>query len=161
MDRHFQIVRAEEEIIHLNIEIHQVITHLHDEEKFLRAHEDSVQPVDSALAHQLCHYCLQCTQFNALHRKHFLKLAVMPGFTGNLETGRAIDKTLLATVKRVAVVTPRANVVDADNGLRRHLEEKADEEEENEQDDEQGARDDEDEDEYVRAQLNIITALQD
>ena len=117
--------------------------------------------MDSALAHQLRRYRLQRTQFNALHHKHFSKLAVMPGFTGNLEPGRAIDKTLLATVKRVAVVTPRANVVDADNGLRRHLEEKADEEEENEQDDEQGARDDEDEYEYVCAQLNIITALQD
>ena len=95
MDQHFQSICAEEEIARLNIEIHRVITHLQDEERFLQAREDCLQKTDSTLAHQLCHYRLQCGRFNGLHWQHFRKLTSMPSFTGTLEPGITVDKALL------------------------------------------------------------------
>ena len=95
MDQHFQIIRAEEEILRLNIEIHHVITHLRDEEHFLQTKEDHLQQTDPTLAYQLHRYRLEWGHFNELHRQRFQKLAVMPGFTGILEPGNAVDKALL------------------------------------------------------------------
>jgi len=173
MDQHFQIIRAEEEITCLNIEICRVITHLRDEEKFLHAHEDNLWPRDSALAHQLCRYWLQRGCFNALHQEWFCQLGSMPGFTGSLEPGNATEKTLLTAINPVDEVDPTANGMnpnnapqicpeqESNNGPGRH--DKQDKHDEQDKHDKQNKHDeqDDDEEEYLQIQLDIITALQD
>ena len=147
MDQHFRIFRAEEEIAHLNIEICQVITHLRNKEKFLRAHEDNVRPRDSALAHQLQCYRLQRGLFNALHQEWFRQLGSMHGFTGSLEPGNAAEKSLPTPINSV-------DVVDSTVSAPERCPEK---EPDNKQEDDDDADDDE---EYLQVQLDIITALQ-
>jgi len=155
MDQHFRIIRAEEEIARLNIEICRVITHLHDEEKFLHAHEDNLRPRDSALAHQLRCYRLQRGRFNALHQERFRQLGSMPGFTGSLEPGNAAEKTLLTAINPVDEVDPTANGMNPNNAPQICPEQ--------ESDNRPGRHDeqDDDEEEYLQIQLDIITALQD
>lgn len=98
MDQHFRLIRAEEEIARLNVEIRRVITHLQDEERFLQAQEHRLQKTDSTLAHQLRHYRLQRGRFSGVHWQRFRKLAAMPGFTGTLEPGIPVDKALLVGI---------------------------------------------------------------
>jgi hypothetical protein len=53
MDQYFKLQQAHKEIQHLNIEIHHVITHLQDEERFLLAKESEIQKTNPALAFQV------------------------------------------------------------------------------------------------------------
>ena len=144
MDQYFRIIWTEEEIACLNIEICQVITHLCDKEKFLHAHEDNVQPRDSALAHQLRCYRLQRGLFNALHQEWFRQLGSMPGFTGSLEPDNAAEKSLLTPINPVNVVDPAVSAPERCP--------------EKEPDNKQKDNNDK---EYLQVQLDIITALQD
>ncbi|KAF8166437.1 hypothetical protein K438DRAFT_1921486 [Mycena galopus ATCC 62051] len=72
MDSYFKILRAQEEIKRLNIEIKRVVTWINDEDLFLRKKEDEYQESDPALAVQI---------------SHFWTLAKLPGFTGSVSPG--------------------------------------------------------------------------
>ncbi|KAJ6596456.1 hypothetical protein B0H10DRAFT_1635061, partial [Mycena sp. CBHHK59/15] len=82
MDNYFKICRAVEEIKRLNIEIRRVITHIRDEEAFLRQKEVETREIKPAISHQISIYREERTRFNALHMARFRKLALSPGFTG-------------------------------------------------------------------------------
>ncbi|KAJ6605731.1 hypothetical protein B0H10DRAFT_1820435, partial [Mycena sp. CBHHK59/15] len=88
MDNYFKICRAVEEIKRLNIEIRRVITHIRDEEAFLRQKEVETREIKPAISHQISIYQEERTRFNALHMARFRKLALSPGFTGTLIPGR-------------------------------------------------------------------------
>ncbi|KIK32492.1 hypothetical protein CY34DRAFT_19014 [Suillus luteus UH-Slu-Lm8-n1] len=53
MDLYFKMCRAREEISHLNIEIHRLVTCIQDEDNYLRTCEDQLKFTSPALAHQL------------------------------------------------------------------------------------------------------------
>ncbi|KAJ6608349.1 hypothetical protein B0H10DRAFT_2166594 [Mycena sp. CBHHK59/15] len=88
MDNYFKICRAVEEIKRLNIEIRRVITHIRDEEAFLRQKEVETREIKPAISHQISIYREERTCFNALHMVCFRKLALSPGFMGTLIPGR-------------------------------------------------------------------------
>lgn len=94
MDSWFKIQRAEEEIKRLNVEIRRVITHLHDERRFLTAMELKVAQTDPMLAFQIRQYCSLRTRFADGHIRRFQKLAILPGFTGSIELGVSVDRSL-------------------------------------------------------------------
>jgi hypothetical protein len=92
MDEYFKIERAREEIDRLNIEIRRIITHIEDEENYLlEAEEQSPSTELSFFIHQ---YRLERTRFSDLHLRRFSKLGRLPGFTGVLEAGEPVDRTL-------------------------------------------------------------------
>ena len=93
MDSFFKIERAREEIERLNIEIRRVITHMRDEDKFLRYKEHAVQQTDPPLAHQIYIHRMEKGRFTEVHRSRFSKLSRLPGFTGDLSYGFSIDRT--------------------------------------------------------------------
>ncbi|KAJ3558554.1 hypothetical protein NP233_g11487 [Leucocoprinus birnbaumii] len=93
MDQYFKTVRAREEIVRLNVEIRRVITHMHDEEQFLRAKEAALAPKDAYLAHQIKKLRLERTRFNEIHARRFAKLKKVSGFTGCLALGRSLDRS--------------------------------------------------------------------
>ncbi|KAI5985791.1 hypothetical protein EDD15DRAFT_2131904, partial [Pisolithus albus] len=70
---YFKVCRAEEEIKRLNIEIHQVITYMCDEEHFLRTCEEKISNLHS--------------QSNGSHLKRLHDIAMLPGFSGTLIPG--------------------------------------------------------------------------
>lgn len=57
MDAWFKVKYAQEEIKCLNIEIQYVITHLHDENKFLTVAKLRVTQTDAPLTFQIKQYC--------------------------------------------------------------------------------------------------------
>ncbi|KAJ7023105.1 hypothetical protein C8F04DRAFT_1213346 [Mycena alexandri] len=115
MDQYFKIERANEEIPRLNIEIRRVITHVRDEEAFLRRAEVSVREGHGeALAHQV---------YNDEHIRRFTALGKVPGFTGCLLPGVAVNKA------RLAPPAPQTVIDEEQRG-----EEEEEEEEQGEQD---------------------------
>ncbi|KAG6862788.1 hypothetical protein C0991_010181 [Blastosporella zonata] len=91
MDRYFKMERAHER---LNIEIQRVLTHMHDEEIFLRAKEEELRSIDPVIAHQVFLYREERTRYNCQHRQRFKKLAADSHFTGSLAIGVPLDDSL-------------------------------------------------------------------
>ncbi|KAF8177174.1 hypothetical protein K438DRAFT_1978816 [Mycena galopus ATCC 62051] len=102
MDWYFKILRTHEEIKRLNIEIHRVVTWIRDERRFLRRMERNLSvrdgkteeqiEEDRQMAVQVRLYCEHCGRFDAGHMERFHKLGRMPGFTGSLDCGMAVEE---------------------------------------------------------------------
>jgi hypothetical protein len=96
MDRYFKLVRADEEIVRLNIEIPRLVTYMRDEEAFLRRAVERVQEgVGPELAHQVSVYRMRQGRFNDGHRYRFTQLARDPGFSGDISPGVPVNKEQL------------------------------------------------------------------
>ncbi|KAJ7880727.1 hypothetical protein B0H14DRAFT_2566126 [Mycena olivaceomarginata] len=101
MDCYFKILHAREEIKRLNVEIPRVVTWIRDENRFLRKMErilsdgegksDVEKETDGYMAVQVRLYRQQRGHFDAGHLKRFHELARMPGFTGSLRCGVAVE----------------------------------------------------------------------
>ncbi|KAF7968552.1 hypothetical protein HWV62_30137 [Athelia sp. TMB] len=91
MDQYFKLSRAPEEITRCNIEIRRIITHLRDEEHFLRYHEDRVRLADPVLAHQIAIHSNIWGRFNTLHRQRLAAISKLKGFSGNVQHGISLD----------------------------------------------------------------------
>jgi hypothetical protein len=91
MDQYFKMERAREEIARLNVEIPRLATFIHDEEKFLLAHETALTAADPSLAHQLQLSRLKLCRFNDVHVRRLVKLAKRPGFTGTIAPGTCTE----------------------------------------------------------------------
>ncbi|KAJ7855627.1 hypothetical protein B0H14DRAFT_3085411 [Mycena olivaceomarginata] len=97
MDNYFKLLRADEEIKHLNIEIPRFVSYMRDEEVFLRRQEECIRiEHGDALAHQVALYREQQGRFNDGHRYRLLALSKLPGFSGSIMPGVPVDKQRLA-----------------------------------------------------------------
>ncbi|KAJ7238094.1 hypothetical protein B0H12DRAFT_1025997, partial [Mycena haematopus] len=93
MDQHFKLLRADEEIARLNLEIPRLVTHMVDEEAFLVHHERRLRDDgDAALAYQVALHRMQRGRFNAVHMDRLVKLSKEPGFTASLSPGVSVSK---------------------------------------------------------------------
>jgi hypothetical protein len=92
MDRHFKMLRADEEIERLNLEIPRLLTYMADEKEFLVYHEERLRKDgNAALAHQVRAHRLEYGRFDDLHRRRLYKLAKEPGFTASLSRGVSVS----------------------------------------------------------------------
>ncbi|KXN86496.1 hypothetical protein AN958_09968 [Leucoagaricus sp. SymC.cos] len=107
MDRYFKICCAHEEIERLNVEIRRIITHMQDEDKFLRSKAHDISLTDPHLSHQVLKYHSLRAQFNSQHMHRFNKLAKTLGWSGTLEAGTSIDKSMHA-VTALTVTNPNS-----------------------------------------------------
>ncbi|KAJ7748011.1 hypothetical protein B0H14DRAFT_3897197 [Mycena olivaceomarginata] len=79
MDQHFKLLRADEEIARLNLEIPRFVTYMADEKRFLVYHERRLAEQGSAaLAHQVRMQRMERERFNDLHKDRLLKLSKEP-----------------------------------------------------------------------------------
>jgi hypothetical protein len=93
MDQYYKLERAAEEITRLNIEIRRLVTHIHDEEVFLRREEARVrEECGEALAHQVYRYRMERGRSDGDHTMRLTALTKLPGFTGTVSPGTAINK---------------------------------------------------------------------
>ncbi|KAJ7918168.1 hypothetical protein B0H13DRAFT_2231314 [Mycena leptocephala] len=93
MDQHFKLLRADEEIARLNLEIPRLVTHMADEEAFLVYHEQRLRDEGHmALAHQVVLHRGERGRFNGLHMERLVKLSKEPGFTVSLSPGVSVCK---------------------------------------------------------------------
>lgn len=106
LDTHFKLCRAQEELDRLNIEIRRFVTHIRDEDKYLRECVARLQDVHPTLAHQvsILHNVRGC--FNAAHLTKLQDLTTLSGFSGTLEPGVSIKKELGDSAGAVHPVVP-------------------------------------------------------
>jgi hypothetical protein len=93
MDQHFKLLRAEEEIQRLNIEIQRVVTYMVDEEAFLTCEEECLREEGKVgLAHQVHLVRMERGRFTALHMSRFGKLSKEGGFSGSILPGVSVSR---------------------------------------------------------------------
>ncbi|KAJ7256854.1 hypothetical protein B0H12DRAFT_1015629 [Mycena haematopus] len=111
MDQHFKLLRADEEITRLGLEIPRLVTYMVDEEAFLVHHERRLQEEGKGtLANQVMLHRVDRGRFNALHMERLVKLSKVRGFTASLTPGVSVNKD-----RRVPAV---ATTSDADVEMR-------------------------------------------
>ncbi|KAF8144514.1 hypothetical protein K438DRAFT_1910939 [Mycena galopus ATCC 62051] len=85
LDQHYKMLRAEEEIDRLKVEIARLVTYMADEEEFLVYHEERLrQEGEDALAHQVRIHRGRRGRFNAVHMECLVRLSKEPGFTADI-----------------------------------------------------------------------------
>lgn len=95
MDGYFKLLRAEEEITRLNIEIRRLLTFMRDEDTFLSANEKEVGLTDPALAYQIHVERNDINRFTTRHMKNLNHILQLPGFTGSMSFGIHITEPSL------------------------------------------------------------------
>ncbi|KAJ7867083.1 hypothetical protein B0H14DRAFT_3084142 [Mycena olivaceomarginata] len=91
MDQHFKIVRAEEELERLNLEIPRLVTFMVDEESFLVAR-----------------YRMERMRFNAVHMERLTKLSKEDGFTASITPGVSVSTERRVPMRDAVVGVPSA-----------------------------------------------------
>ena len=105
MDGYFKLLRAEEEITRLNVEIPRFTTFMRDENTFLSNSEDNVQASDPALAHQIGLHRMEGSRFIMHHTKILNQIIALKGYSGGPLLGTHVPD-VEATVVPEATVIP-------------------------------------------------------
>lgn len=82
MDNFFKVLRAEEEIVRLNVEIPRLATYIRDEAAYLSLKERELISTDPALANQVRLHRLQRGRFDVHHYTILQQIVNLPGYTG-------------------------------------------------------------------------------
>ncbi|KAJ6603182.1 hypothetical protein DFH09DRAFT_1242728 [Mycena vulgaris] len=109
MDQHYKLLRADEEIQRLNVEIRRLVTYMADEAGFLSREEDRLREEgEGAIAVQVGLLRMERVRFTSLHMSRLRKLSQEPGFTGSLVSGVSVCRERHTPVARI----PRDNDVE-------------------------------------------------
>ncbi|KAJ3739200.1 hypothetical protein DFH05DRAFT_1530474 [Lentinula detonsa] len=81
MSELFKLIRAEEEINRLNMEIKRLITYMKEEEEYVSLVATSVQETNPSLAYQIRRYRDERRRYNVTHRRRLDSIRKLPGFT--------------------------------------------------------------------------------
>ncbi|KAJ6493462.1 hypothetical protein C8R45DRAFT_187933 [Mycena sanguinolenta] len=101
MDQHYKLLRAEEEIQRLNVEIRRLVTYMHDEEAFLSREEGRLREEGrEGIAVQVGLLRPERGRFTSLHMARLTKLSKEAGFTGSLSPGVSICRERHTPVTR-------------------------------------------------------------
>ncbi|KAJ3890688.1 hypothetical protein GG344DRAFT_48941, partial [Lentinula edodes] len=76
----FKLIRAEEELQRLHVEIRRLLTFMHDEEHELHIRCTALEVDNPPLALQLQQHFQERIRFNALHRRRLFAIKKLPGF---------------------------------------------------------------------------------
>ncbi|KAI6100666.1 hypothetical protein EV401DRAFT_2080921 [Pisolithus croceorrhizus] len=87
INTYFKLCWAKEEVVHLNVEIHRIVTYLIDKDHYVQACEALYQDAHPVLAYQISRYCTIHSQFTPLHLHYLKKISHLPGFNGMLSPG--------------------------------------------------------------------------
>ncbi|KAI6146179.1 hypothetical protein BKA82DRAFT_4330387 [Pisolithus tinctorius] len=90
MDHYFKLLRAREEIEHLEVEACRLLTYLRDEERFLDESEQQARALHPPLAHQIACYCSIHSCFTSQHLKCLHDITKLPGYKGSLSFGESV-----------------------------------------------------------------------
>ncbi|KAJ7894413.1 hypothetical protein B0H14DRAFT_2334436 [Mycena olivaceomarginata] len=135
MDQHFKMVRAEEEIQRLDVEIPRLITYMADEREFLIYQERRLwEEGRDVLAYQVYAHHIKYGRFDDLHKQRLLKLSKEPGFMASLVRGvsASTERRVPDSHRTPEQTGDNVDMPDALQAPQRALEEDNDEEEEEE-----------------------------
>ncbi|KIK69852.1 hypothetical protein GYMLUDRAFT_150446 [Collybiopsis luxurians FD-317 M1] len=80
MTQFYKVIRAEEELSRLHLEIQRLLTYMKTETDELLEKEQELAATDPTLALQVRRYRLERGRFNAIHRKKLFAIRKLPGF---------------------------------------------------------------------------------
>ncbi|CAK5263328.1 unnamed protein product [Mycena citricolor] len=93
VDLHYQLLRADEEIERLNVEIPRLLTYMEDEQRFLSYHEARLQSEGNrGLAFQVQLLRMKRGRFDNIHRDRLTKLSRRSGFTATMANGKSLSR---------------------------------------------------------------------
>ncbi|KAJ7640901.1 hypothetical protein DFH06DRAFT_1137727, partial [Mycena polygramma] len=93
MDQHYKLLRADEEIIRLNVEIRRLVTWMKDEDAFLTREEVRLREEGKeGIALQVGLLRMERARFTDIHMARLVKLSKEPGFTGDLVPGVSVSR---------------------------------------------------------------------
>jgi hypothetical protein len=92
MDGYFKLLRADEEILRLNVEIPRFLTFIRDEDTYLVSKGKEVALTDPALAYQIHLLHNSFNRFTPSHIKTLKAIGQLPGFSGSLSFGVHIQE---------------------------------------------------------------------
>ena len=98
MDAYFKLLRAQEEIDRLNVEIPRFATFMRDENEYLRTKETELHNTHPTLAFQIHTKRMETGHFNAHHLKTLNQICQLKGFTGGELFGTHITEASLPLV---------------------------------------------------------------
>lgn len=105
MDQHFKLLRADEEIRRLNLEIPRFVTFIQDETSFLTREANHLREEgEVALAHQVDLLRAERSRFTTLHMSRLVELSKLPGFTGSISPGVSVSRERHIPVARDVVM---------------------------------------------------------
>jgi hypothetical protein len=87
MDLYYKILRAQEEIDRLDIEVCCVATYLRDKDCYLRYMEDKVRTSNPRIAHWIRLHRLLRRRFHSHHKRRLREIIRLPGFSGDIWPG--------------------------------------------------------------------------
>ncbi|KAJ6538073.1 hypothetical protein B0H19DRAFT_1213662 [Mycena capillaripes] len=97
MDQHFKLLRTDEEIQRLNVEIRRLVTYIRDEDEFLsREGRRLREEGELALAHQVVLLRTERSRFTPLHMSRLTELSNLPGVSRERHTPVARDAVMRA-----------------------------------------------------------------
>jgi hypothetical protein len=109
MDQHFKLLRADEEIVRLNVEIRRLVTYMTDEEGFLKREEERLRAErKEGLAVQAGVLRMEHGRFTTLHMSRLVKLSKEPSFTGDILPGVSICRERHSPIARDSDAEMRA-----------------------------------------------------
>ncbi|KAJ6518121.1 hypothetical protein C8R47DRAFT_1205193 [Mycena vitilis] len=109
MDQHYKLLRADEEIERLNVEIRRLVTYMRDEEAFLSREEGRLREEGrEGIATQVGLLRVERARFTDLHMSRLVKLSKEPGFIGDLLPGLSVSRERHTPVVRDADSEMRA-----------------------------------------------------
>jgi len=82
MDNYFKVLRAEEEIVRLNVEIPRLATYIRDEAAYILSKEIKLTPTNPALANQIRLHRMQRGRFDKHHNTILQQIVDLPGYSG-------------------------------------------------------------------------------
>ncbi|KAJ6566685.1 hypothetical protein B0H19DRAFT_1374151 [Mycena capillaripes] len=154
MDQHYKLLRADEEIQRLNVEIRRLVTYMVDKAVFLAAEEGRLREEgEEALAVQVGLLRMERVRFTAVHMSRLTKLSKDPGFTDDLVPGVSVSRERHTPVARHAR--------DRDVDMRAPSPPPQQEENGGDGDEEEEVESDDDDGELAEAFMNIVRIAHD
>ncbi|KAJ6547650.1 hypothetical protein B0H19DRAFT_1212174 [Mycena capillaripes] len=153
MDQHFKLLRADEEIQRLNVEIRRLVTYMRDEQEFLAREEGRLREEgDNAIAHQVGLLRMERGRFTSVHMSRLGKLSKVPGFSGDIVPGVSLSRERHTPVARDVEMR-------APSPLARAVESGPPAQNDNDNDNEEGH--DDDDERFSLAFMNIVRISSD
>jgi hypothetical protein len=105
MDSYFKLLRAEEEILRLNVEVRRFATFIRDKSQYLHTMEQQNHS-QLSLAFQICMKRMEKGCFDALQMKTLHQITQLNGFTGDGLYDIHLPKTVYLPSKAVTQQEP-------------------------------------------------------
>ena len=121
MDSYFKVLRAQEEVLRLNVEVPCLATFMRDDDAYLLKKQMEIQATHPALSHQIGIYHMEGGRFIVHHTKILNQIVASKGYSGSLLLGTHVtdEETVFRVIPapKTVVHVPVDVTLDRDEDL--------------------------------------------